>query len=88
VSSANIYSGSRAESSPWRPRISVKVGKSVHAPAIGGVRFHEAQAVGAETVAEVQAKVRRRVSRALARRGLLEREEAEAMLAWDHGGGL
>jgi hypothetical protein len=58
------------------------------ADAIGGVRFHEAQAVGAETVAEVQAKVRRRVSRALARRGLLVREEAEAMGTWDHGGGL
>jgi hypothetical protein len=38
----------------------------------GGARFHEAQGVGAETLAEVQAKVRRRVLRALAQRGLLE----------------
>jgi hypothetical protein len=58
------------------------------ADGIGGVRFHEAQGVGAATLAEVQAKLRRRLLRAAARRGLLERAEAEAMLAWDHGGGL
>jgi hypothetical protein len=35
----------------------------------GGARLHEAWGVDAETVAEVQSKVRRRVLRALARRG-------------------
>ena len=54
----------------------------------GGARFHEAQGVSPETVAEVQAKVRRRVLRALAQRGLLEREDAEAMAGWEHAGGF
>jgi hypothetical protein len=42
----------------------------------GGARFHEARDVGPETVAEIQAKVRRRLLRAAARRGLIEREDA------------
>lgn len=43
------------------------------AAAEGGARFHAARAVGAETTADIQAKVRRRLLRALARHGLLER---------------
>ncbi len=44
--------------------------------------------MGAATLAEVQAKLRRRVLRAATRRGLLDRDEAEAWGAWDHGGGF
>ena len=54
----------------------------------GSVRFHEARGVGPETIAEIQAQVRRRLLSVLARRGVLEREDAEAMGTWDHGGGF
>lgn len=54
----------------------------------GGARFHEARGVGAQALAEIQAQVRRRVLRAAARRGLLEREAAQAMGAWNHAGGF
>jgi hypothetical protein len=37
---------------------------------------------------EVQAKVRRRLLRALAWRGVLEPEDAETMASWEHGGGF
>ena len=37
---------------------------------------------------DVQAKVRRRLLRALTRRGVLEPEDAETMANWDHGGGF
>ena len=58
------------------------------ADAAGGARFHEARGVGPETIAEIQAEVRVRLLRALTRRGLLDREDAQAMGAWDHGGGF
>jgi hypothetical protein len=58
------------------------------ADAAGGARLHEARGVGPETVAEIQAHVRRRLLRAAARRGLLERQHAQAMGAWDHAGGF
>ncbi|MGB7988180.1 MAG: transposase [Candidatus Methylophosphatis roskildensis] len=54
----------------------------------GGARFHEARGVDLETIADIQAKVRRRLLRATARRGLLEREDAQAMGAWEHSGGF
>ena len=54
----------------------------------GSVRFHEARGSGPETIAEIQAQVRRRLLSVLARRGVLEREDAEAMGSWDHGGGF
>jgi hypothetical protein len=54
----------------------------------GGVRFHEARGIGPETVAEIQAQVRHRLLSVLARRGVLEREDAAAMGTWDHGGGF
>ena len=53
-----------------------------------GVRFHEARGIGPETIAEIQAHVRHRVLSVLARRGVLEREDAEAMGTWDRGGGF
>ena len=56
--------------------------------AAGGVCFHAAHALGPEALAEIQAKVRVRLLRAAARRGVLEREDAEAMGTWDHGGGF
>ena len=37
---------------------------------------------------DVQAKVRRRLLRALTRRGVLEPEDAETMASWEHGGGF
>jgi DNA-directed RNA polymerase subunit RPC12/RpoP len=52
------------------------------------VRFHEARGLVPGVLAEIQAKVRRRLLRALTRRGVLEREDAEAMDAWDHAGGF
>ena len=45
----------------------------------GRARFHEARGVGLETIAKIQAKGRRRLLRAAARRRLLEREDAEAI---------
>lgn len=56
--------------------------------AAGGAQFHEACALGAEVLGEIQAKVRRRLLRALTRRGVLEREDVQAMGEWDHGGGF
>jgi len=54
----------------------------------GGARFHEARGVSLETIAEIQAQVRRRLLRAAARGGLIEREDALAMGAWEHAGGF
>ncbi len=52
------------------------------------VRFHETPALNAEQFAAIQSNVRRRLLRALSRRGLLEPEAAEEMAAWEHGGGF
>ncbi|MBK6972961.1 MAG: transposase [Sterolibacteriaceae bacterium] len=54
----------------------------------GSVRFHEARGIGPETIAEIQAQVRHHPLSVLARRGVLEREDAEAMGTWNHGGGF
>jgi hypothetical protein len=59
----------------------------VFAPdAEGRVQFYEASGLGAAEQARVEAKVRTRVLRWMARQGLLEPEEAKAMQAWEHGG--
>jgi hypothetical protein len=58
------------------------------ADAAGGAQFHEARALSAEALAEIQARVRTRLLRALSRRNLLEREDAQAMGKGDHGGGF
>jgi hypothetical protein len=58
------------------------------ADAAGGAQFHEARALGPEALAKIQARVRVRLLRALTRRNLLEREDAQAMGEWDHGGGF
>jgi hypothetical protein len=52
------------------------------------VRFHETPALGSEQQADIQRNIRRRLLRALTRRGLLETEAALEMAAWDHGGGF
>ena len=51
------------------------------------MRFHEARGIGPETIA-VLGQVRHHLRSVLACRGVLEREDAEAMGAWDHGGGF
>ena len=57
------------------------------APA-GGVVFHAATGLDANTIASVQAGVRRRLLRVFVRRGLLPRDDAQAMAQWQHGGGF
>lgn len=49
--------------------------------------FHPAT-LHAPVFEQVQAAVRRRLLKALARRGVLEPEEAQGMLGWQHGGGF
>jgi hypothetical protein len=58
------------------------------ADASGAATFHESSAPDQKLLNEVQAKVRRRLLRALTRRGVLEPEDAETMASWDHGGGF
>jgi DNA-directed RNA polymerase subunit RPC12/RpoP len=58
------------------------------ADASGAATFHESGAPDQKLLDEVQAKVRRRLLRALARRGVLEPEDAETMASWEHGGGF
>jgi hypothetical protein len=50
--------------------------------------FHESRAPDQKLLDEVHAKVRRRLLRALTRRGVLEPEDAETMANWTHGGGF
>ena len=53
------------------------------------VRFHEMPALDAQQLTDIQRNIRRRrLLRALKRRGLLEPEVAEEMVAWDHSGGF
>ncbi len=58
------------------------------ADASGAATFHESSAPDQKWLNEVQAKVRRRLLRALTRRGVLEPEDAETMASWEHGGGF
>jgi hypothetical protein len=58
------------------------------ADASGTATFHESGAPDQKLLDEVQAKVRRRLLRALTRRGVLEPEDAETMASWEHGGGF
>ena len=61
----------------------------VFAPAAtGGIVFHEATGLEGQAIAAVQAKVRRRLLQSFVRRGLLDGDDARAMQAWAHGGGL
>ena len=51
-----------------------------------GVIFHPATGVDADTLAQVQASLRKRILRAFVGRGLLEGFEAKEMLAYRHSG--
>ena len=54
----------------------------------GTATFHESRTPDQKWLDEVHAKVRRRLLRALTRRGVLEPEDAETMANWAHGGGF
>jgi len=54
----------------------------------GTATFHPACDITSTVIDEVQENVRRRLLRAMTRRDLLERDEAQIMAAWDHGGGF
>ena len=58
------------------------------AVANGGVAFHVAGGLDAQAITAVQATVRRRLLKAAERRGVLAPEDAQAMAAWEHGGGF
>lgn len=58
------------------------------ADASGGATFHESRAPDQKWLDEVHAKVRRRLLRALTRRGVLDPEDAEAMANWARGDGI
>jgi hypothetical protein len=61
----------------------------VFAPdAEGRLQLHEATGLGAAEQARVEARVRARVLTWMVRERLLEPEEAQAMRAWEHGGGF
>ena len=53
-----------------------------------GRRFTKAVPPDQKLLDEVHAKIRRRLLRALTRRGVLEPDDAEAMANWAHGGGF
>ena len=53
-----------------------------------GVVFHPASGLDATAIGEVQTDVRRRLLRAVERRGLLAPEDAQIMAVWEHGGGF
>jgi len=53
-----------------------------------GVVFRAATGLDANAIADVQAGVRRRLSRVFVRRGLLPGDDARAMGQWTHGGGF
>jgi hypothetical protein len=58
------------------------------AAAAGEVIFRAATELDANTIAQVQAQVRRRLLRVFVRRGLLPGDDVRAMGQWQHGGGF
>jgi len=54
----------------------------------GGVRFIEVDELDAADAEAVQTQVRRRILRALVRRGLIDTQDRKEMEQWDHGGGF
>jgi hypothetical protein len=55
-------------------------------PAARGVTFHPANGIDTDTVAQVEATLRRRILRAFVGRALLESFEAKEMLGYQHSG--
>jgi hypothetical protein len=70
------------------PVVGSPAGLLFDAAAAGGVVFHAATGIDANAIAEVQARVRRRLLRVFVRRGLLPGDDAQAMGQWEHGGGF
>ena len=58
------------------------------ADASGAASFHESRAPEQTLLDEVQTRIRRRLLRALTRRGVLESEDSETMANREHGGGF
>lgn len=52
------------------------------------VVFHAATGLDVVSTADVQALVRQRILRAFVRRGLIEKDDADEMGGWAHGGGF
>jgi hypothetical protein len=52
------------------------------------VDFHAATELDAAALAQVQAQVRQRILRAFVRRGLIDKDDRDEMLSWEHGGGF
>lgn len=59
----------------------------LEASADEGVGFYEARDLGPAVLGAIQVRMHTRLLRALTKRGLLEREDAQAMTEWEHGGG-
>jgi len=55
---------------------------------VDNVVFRAATGLDANTTATVHVRVRRRLLRVFVRRGLLPRDDAQAMGQWQHGGGF
>ncbi len=53
-----------------------------------GVVFHAAPGLDTLAIADVQARLRQRILRAFVRRGLIDKDDADEMGGWDHGGGF
>ncbi len=53
-----------------------------------GLQFFEASALTDEVLERVQETIRKRLLRLFVRKGLLDKEAAEPMLQWSHGGGF
>jgi len=70
------------------PHFHVLVTDGVFAEDGEALKFIEALELTHQKIEEVEARVRRRVLRRLARKGLLESIDAQDMLRWEHGGGF
>jgi hypothetical protein len=53
-----------------------------------GVVLHAPAGLDDDAIAAMQAQVRRRVLRTFVRRGLIEKDDADAMAGWEYGGGF
>ena len=70
-----------------RPPLPLLILDAVFDPlATGGVQFRQAAALTPVVLASIAEQVRRRVVRWFARRGLLDPDDVQDMLAWEHGG--
>ena len=61
---------------------------SVDATVTNGVSFHAAHQLDTLAIQAVQTRARQRILRAFVRRGLIDKDDAKEMAAWEHGGGF